>query len=479
MGIKCKNSSEYDLALVYYNRALKFAPNQKYVESVYNNIGTTYQSKNQHKKALEYFYKIKTDDNLRKNNVSFFAKIQGNLGYSKLNSGKIDESLAHLNEAIFIGDSINNPDIIATNKLRLATYYTIKKDTNNALKYINEALILAKSTKNYRAHLKGLKQLSSLDLTNSSKYLKEYIRIKDSISKTEQLLRDKFLRIANETDNIKKENHILQKKINTNTILAIVLILICLVLLFVTLSQKAKAAKLTHEKDQQKSNHEMYTLLLAQQHKLEEGKQLEKQRISEELHDSVLGKLFGTRINLESINSSNGQEIKSQRDFFIKEIKQIEEEIRNISHQLHKEIQTSPIDFVSLTQKSIAQKCLAAGITLKYLNDDHINWEVINGHTKINLYHILQETSKNCIKYTKSQYFYIEFNKKESYITLKIKYDGAELNDQSISTLAEFKNINSRIKKIKGTIAITSKLNKGTTIKINVPINEELNEKKT
>ena len=61
--------------------------------------------------------------------------------------------------------------------------------------------------------------------------------------------------------------------------------------------------------------------MLAQQDKIDEGRTKEKKRISEELHDGILGRLFGTRLSLDSLNMLQTEEAIINREGYINELK--------------------------------------------------------------------------------------------------------------------------------------------------------------
>ncbi len=53
------------------------------------------------------------------------------------------------------------------------------------------------------------------------------------------------------------------------------------------------------KEQQQIANAEIYNLMISQQKTIEENRAKEKKRVARELHDGVLGKIFGVRMNLE------------------------------------------------------------------------------------------------------------------------------------------------------------------------------------
>ena len=78
------------------------------------------------------------------------------------------------------------------------------------------------------------------------------------------------------------------------------------------------------DNDQQKANEKIYLMTLKQQEKLENEKIKERNRISEELHDGVLGKLFGTRMNLGFLAIDGDKKTLKQHRFYLDELQTIE-----------------------------------------------------------------------------------------------------------------------------------------------------------
>src|SRR5690606_27519289 len=109
--------------------------------------------------------------------------------------------------------------------------------------------------------------------------------------------REQFARIRFETDEYIQENEQLLLERTIVFVLGIGLIVILSLLYFLRL-QRVRNKQLLLEKEQQIANEEIYKLMLAQQSKLEEGRLNERFRISEELHDGVLSKIYGTRMGL-------------------------------------------------------------------------------------------------------------------------------------------------------------------------------------
>ena len=113
--------------------------------------------------------------------------------------------------------------------------------------------------------------------------------------------------------------------------------------------------------------------MLSQQDKVDEARTQEKKRISEELHDGVLGRLFGTRLSLDSINFSDGKEAMMTRANYIGQLKTIEEDIRKISHELNTDF-VSGSGFMDIVSELIENQTQAYGLAYEINFTDEISW---------------------------------------------------------------------------------------------------------
>jgi signal transduction histidine kinase len=87
------------------------------------------------------------------------------------------------------------------------------------------------------------------------------------------------------------------------------------------------------------------------------------------------------------------------------------------------------------------------------------------------LYRILQESLQNINKYAKASTIKVEFKKdKKGNLILNIADDGIGFEVDKKSKGIGLKNIVTRTHESEGTIEIKSTLNKGTQIKITVPL---------
>lgn len=119
-------------------------------------------------------------------------------------------------------------------------------------------------------------------------------------------------------------------------------------LLYLVKAQKNKNKALVYKQRQQKANEEIYNLMISQQSTIEVGRVREKKRVAQELHDGVLGRMFGLRINLDSLNKFDDTTAVEKRNNYLLELKNIEQDIREISHDLSREKSELINNFVAI-----------------------------------------------------------------------------------------------------------------------------------
>lgn len=459
---------EYDRALFYHQKALeyieKIESKHLYEQASLNNIGLTYLKKEKYRTAIQYFNKV-LNHNL---SMDRYARAIDNRAFCLLMLKDTVSVKKDLLRALEIRDSINDKAGIAYSKIRLSKYYIYLKDTTTALRHAVEANILANEVKNGVDYLESLDLMAKLDPKNSEKYLRRYIRYNDSLIAVERRVQNKFTRIDFETDEyIEETKRLSEQKIWILSSGAGVLLILSL--LYFLRVQKSKTEKLVLETEQQKANEQVYLLTIQQQTVLEEEKVKERNRISEELHDGILGKLFGTRVGLGFLDVSADEKIKEQYQSFLDELQGIEKEIRDVSHKLNTSFESSAVNFSTIIEQLLKDKSVVGKFNYKLQIEKNIHWKQIDQIAKVNIYRILQEALQNSIKHGNAQFVTVDFSIENSELTFLIKDDGKGFQRNEKKGIG-IKNMYSRVQKLKGTIAVSSAIDKGTSILIKIPM---------
>ena len=474
LGLIYNELDDFDKAMAYHNKAL--ASIDEKIPSVfqpeatsYNNIGYVYLKNHQYKEAKKYFQKGLEQKYIFRDKPYVYAMLLDNLAHSKFKLNEKDGLPDLFYKSLKIRDSLQLTTGIIASKLNLSEYFRSGNDTVKASQNAKEALVLARSSNAYRDVLISLKQLSVIEPENAAVYANEYFQVSEKLQKAERNIGNKFSRIEFETEEIKEKNSNLTAK-NRNLLYGLVGFAIVGLLLYLVKAQKNKNKALVYKQRQQKANEEIYNLMISQQSTIEVGRVREKKRVAQELHDGVLGRMFGLRINLDSLNKFDDTTAVEKRNNYLLELKNIEQDIREISHDLSREKSELINNFVAILnnlfedQKKTFESKLISSI------EPSIQWDLISNATKINLYRIIQECLQNINKYANANTITIKLKKEENNLILEIVDDGIGFNGNKAKKGIGLQNIRSRAQECNGTAEINSKLGEGTTIKVAIAL---------
>ncbi len=474
LGSVANSLKDYDKALEYHNKAFSVAKKMKddYNNGLYtlNNIAYVKREQGNHLEAEKIFRDVAERKGLYNDDPSFYALILENLAYTKYLTGLYEkENILNLFDRSYtISDSLNDKITLTGTVISLAKFHDGVGEKSLAEKYAKEAYDLAKDIESNQIYLESMQLLSKLKLGEEGKeYLYEYIKVSDSLLQVERNVRNKFARIELETDELEAENEQISKE---NFYLALLSggLLLAAILTYLFISQRAKNRKLKLIQVQQKANEDIYNLMLSQQDKVDEARTQEKKRISEELHDGVLGRLFGTRLSLDSINFKDGKEAMMTRANYIGQLKTIEEDIRKISHELNTDF-VSGSGFMDIVSELIENQTQAYGLEYDFNYTDDISWDSVSNKTKINIYRIIQESMQNIYKHANAKAIKISISLEKNVFCLDIIDDGEGFDTSKSKKGIGLKNMTSRVEDINGKIAFTSQPGHGTTVNVKIP----------
>ena len=340
LGITYGELLEKDKALQCYLKCIQLCKENKSKsrigneETIQNNLGLLYQNLDNHKQAIIFFQRaFKKLSNFRDQS---YAVLIDNLAYSKMKMIDFKGLPSLFYCSLNISDSLNKNASIIISKSNLAEFYNITGNRFKAIKFASDSYKLARETSSQHILL-PLKQLSIADPKNAPKYAQEYIKISDSLQLAERKMRNKFARIEYETEELESQNKILKSQ--QQTIVYTSIALFCMLLVLVVFGYYVlKNRQLKLKREQQASVEKIYKLKIRQQQKVAQARQQEKQRISHELHDGVMGKLCGIRLSLFMLRKNRDQQTIAKSLKCVNELHNIEKEIRAIAYDLYGEI---------------------------------------------------------------------------------------------------------------------------------------------
>ncbi|CAH0337219.1 hypothetical protein FVB9288_02970 [Flavobacterium sp. CECT 9288] len=464
---------DYNNSIEYHNKALG-SIDDNFMKSFaqpkatsFNNIGAVYQNKKDFRKSKKYFEKGLLERNIIKDKPALFAMLLNNLAYTKFQLNEKEGLPQLFFQSLRIRDSLQITTGIIASKINISEYFLSKKDTLKALQFAKEALYLSKKANNSRSILNSLKQLSLVDPKNTAYYSKEYIVISERRQKSDRAIGNKFSRIEYETEEVIEKNDYLTTK-NRNLLYGLISFGVVALLLYLVLNQRNRNKVLLYKQRQQKANEDIYNLMISQQSTIDLGRVKEKKRVAQELHDGVLGRIFGLRINLDTLNQFDDSNAIKKRNEYLVELRNIEQDLREISHDLSRENKELINNFVVILHNLLEEQRKTFSTNLHASIDNAIDWDAISNSIKINIYRIVQESLQNINKYAHANSIHVKCLKNEDQLILEIIDDGIGFNTIKAKKGIGLQNIRSRALDCNGTAIINSIISKGTHIIITI-----------
>ena len=474
LGILAMNLENHQEALEYHAEALEYLRQHpekaKWLPHSLNNLGMVYSELGEYKRASEFFEQVISDPKVRESDIGMYARALNNKGECllKMEGKYMDPDIFYY--AIEIQDSIGDLAGLAKANYNLAEFHSIRGDTTRALEYAFLARENALLSDNNDRMLETLKLLSQLDRENAGTYSEEYYALNESLLLDERRIQNKFGRIEFRTDEFIAQNELLARQ-RALLIWVVIGLTLLAVAVFIIVQQGLRNQKLRNQQQQQAANQEIFELMLSQNQKKEEGKKHAQKRISEELHDGILGQINGIRMLLIGLNNKADDTAVKLRSDAIHKLQEVQEEIRSLSHELNHAALQKVNNFINSLHKLLEQTAVPAGLRYSFNYSKDFNWDNLNSDYKINLYRITQEVVQNTIKHAGATTIFVELSTPNDQLRLKISDDGRGFKAKSGKMGIGHRNIASRVEQLGGKWKIKSKIGKGTTVLIFLPFN--------
>lgn len=472
IGISLKELNNCKESLKYFDFALKQLeklerenyPKEKIEKSrisCFNNIGRVYEKQKKFQEAILYYERGLLIKNIKQLYPKSYAMLLDNLGYSKLKTGNHNGIKKNLLESLKISDSLNFALGSVSSKINLGEYYLFEKDTSKALAYLKDGFKLSQKIKSSQYTIQSLKLLMENDSKNKSYYSNIFFNVSDSIQNVERITRNKFARIAYETDQIEVENQLLVKQ-NTYVLILSIVFAVFFVAIFLIYRLKSKNKELLFIKDQQEANEKIYQLMLKQQLETEKAREEERNRIAMELLDGIVNSVFTTRFNLIQLDSTQ----LDKKEQLVKELEKTENEIRRVSHDLTQNLLFEDKNIADIIAILVESQQNQYNTKFDVSIDKYIDWSSVSSDGKVHIYRIIQEAIQNINKHSNADKCYIMLLKTKDKITIRIWDNGIGFITEKVKYGFGLKNITERTKMLKGDLKVTSEIGKGVTIEV-------------
>jgi signal transduction histidine kinase len=429
IGIIQNNLHQYDSALISHRQSL--AINQKsgdrYQEAInYNNMAVAYESLKMTDSALYNHEKALSLREQIADQVGILTSLNDIAALQTNHTGNLSGVEKKLLRALALANGIEAKDFLRDTYLNLSILYEKTGKANLALD----------SRKQYEAWK---------DSTVSENHLS---RISELEMKYESQKKESEI-LALSQENMEKQAGIdkqnLLIKVMTISIVALVVVSL---LLFIIYKQSV-------------SNKSQRALLNA----ITETQERERIRIARDLHDSVGIMLTAVKHKLEQ-GQPNGQVTGL--------IDEAANEVRRISHNM------MPGALLKYGLASAIEQLLSDTEQLNKLKANLYTYgldERIGMNLEIGIYRIIQELVQNIIRHADASHLTLHINKHQKHVNIIIEDDGKGMNGfDTVNDQREgigLKNIRSRVAAWKGDFSIDSENSSGTTILINIPLQND------
>jgi signal transduction histidine kinase len=229
---------------------------------------------------------------------------------------------------------------------------------------------------------------------------------------------------------------------------------------------KAKIKKISGEKltlRRRESIRELRSLI--------DGQEIERQRLSRELHDGIGQALIAIKLRLDSLSFMEEKEIKESLGQIQGRFDRIIDEIRRISTDLMPAV----LDEFGIVI-ALRNLCLDTGENAGIKVDFEFSGKAdeLNKKIKTYLYRIVQEAFHNVVKHAAAAEVIVRLYLEKEWIRLVIKDNGIgfDLKNLPADSGHGIPNMRDRVKLMQGTLDIESERGKGTKISVIIPVIE-------
>jgi signal transduction histidine kinase len=494
---------EYDKSNSYLNKAKILCDksnNSQGKAVIAISLATNYQSQKKINEATVLYQEaIKLADKNELPQIAITARL--NLGKILLELKKEEEAKiifsSALNDAVKLG-YLHEQDQIYDN---LKDISIAQNDYKNAYNFANKSSKIKDSI----AHLQKDKEINELEVKYNTWQNEKEIRVLQVENKAKVLeLKNKeealaFLNLQKEINQKKNENNILnlnnisqkkaneitslkkdqllktaeinwQKETKKITLISFAVLLIPIIGLLFLYYQRLKTQRLLNQSEKDISEQKIISLVKDQELKLikaaVKGQDKARTKIAKELHDSIGGNLAAIKLQLNTIATKPDavQIIQKQLD-------ETYQQVRDLSHNLIPE-KFSQNNFCSILEEY--QKNLAGINNLKtsFVAYPRPEIDLIAENLQMEIYKIIQELVTNTLKHAKATTIELQLNCLENNLNILFEDNGIGFDPQKKDTGIGFKNINSRLSTISGSMQIDSMKKRGTIINIEIPLNK-------
>ena len=411
------------------------------------------------------------------------AKIHNNIGvlYSE-NTAHKDSAIYHYNIALKEFKKQGLTDYISYIYNNLARIYSQQEDYDKALEYYLKADSIP--VKEYRkrnkqrlyGHISDMYEYTE-DYPDALKYLKLHLAYKDSVNFETQ--NTEILNIQTKYETEKKEKENLKLKQSRFWLMMFLIIALLLIIIFYIAYRNQRNKKKVFAKEKEIQSEKIQKLLKEQElsslDAMVQGQEKERQRIANDLHDNLGSSLATLKLHFNNLKVKRDRLKEEEEALFAKTDKLIDEtyqKVRSMAHAKHAGIKAN--ESLLPAVKNFASKVSLANKLVIEVIDDGMEDVRLDNSLEMTLFRIIQESITNIIKHAQASEANIHLTHHGDSINILVEDNGVGFDTSKIKPKdgMGLNTIQKRVENLNGKAVIESIKDKGTSIIIDIPLEE-------
>ncbi|NHN26875.1 tetratricopeptide repeat protein [Flavobacterium jejuense] len=472
------NKIDYNIYIKEFLDYAKTVHDPKILSEGYMQLGKSFYNSNP-KLSIDYFFKA-LKENENQNEEVYSARIMQNIGatYASDQLMKLDSALFFYDKAMKIYEKNSLNEYISYIYINRGVVYKKQQKQEKAISsFLKADSISVKEFKNKNKEIiYGFLANTYKENGNYKKaieYLEKQKVYQDILDEKEQNKAIIDIDIKYKTVEKEKENKNLKAINFKNKItisISLLLLFLSVLIGFLSFKNLKNKKKIIEQQKTIEVNHLVNQLKENQLNEIDKMLAIqdkERQKIADELHDNLGSLLTILKINFETLNEQENNELLYDKTNQI--IDEAYNEVRNIAHLKNSGVIGK--EGLLLAVKKMAEKMSVPNKIIFNVIPSGLNNRIENT-VEVLLFRIIQELATNCIKHANASEVNIYLNQYDNEINVMVEDNGKGFESNKIDKNdgIGLKNIERKVEQLLGTFTVDTKKGRGTTIIIDLPL---------
>jgi len=456
-----RSLEDLDEATKWYQRALETAPSEDFntISIANENLAESYLLRGDFDKALNYFQTLLISSEEDEDWESV-ARISNSIGGVYVKKGELRKAKSYYEKSIEMAKQVGNDLLLGDAYINLSRLFFLNNNLDSAAYYSKKVEDVLENDQDIGS-LEDKKALALLfsdiyeeygENDKALLFFKKAYDISEEANTTER--EEKLAEEQAKLGNAEKEIKIKKQQ---NILLIISLLGLMALLVAYMFRQKAKANRrelkfLLETKDLEFANAKL------------KGEREGRERVARELHDDVSPKTVAIKRELELALKKIGDNGVAKKN--VEDAIQIADSAYDKSRQLAYELTPNPLAWLDDIKLDLNQLERSKEIESEVIIHGVDNR--INTTTGTEICKILAVLLHNVRKHAKASKISVDITRVSDELVIIVEDDGIGFNASKEGL--GLRSVKARVRDLKGTIAIDSKINAGTTVIVNVPL---------